>query len=116
MTYLRYKGYIGTIEPQLEANTLFGKLAFIRDVVTYEAMTIKELEQEFKNSVDTYLLTCEELGREPNKPCKGSFNVRTGESLHRSAVIAAQGESLNAFVCDAIREKIQRIHPELVER
>lgn len=116
MTYLRYKGYIGTIEPELESNTLFGKLAFIRDVVTYEATTLKALEQEFKTSVDEYLRTCEELGREPNKPCKGSFNVRTGESLHRAAVIAAEGESLNAFVCDAIREKIQRVHPELVER
>lgn len=115
MTYLRYKGYIGTIEPELETNTLFGKLAFIRDVVTYEASTIKELEREFQCSVDEYLASCAELGREPNKPCKGSFNVRTGENLHRAAVIAAEGESLNAFVCNVIREKIARVHPELVD-
>ena len=61
MTYLRYKDYLGTIEPELESNTLFGKLAFIRDTVTYEATTLKELEV---GSVDEYLLSCEELGRE----------------------------------------------------
>ncbi|MFL0806925.1 MAG: type II toxin-antitoxin system HicB family antitoxin [Oceanobacter sp.] len=109
MTYLRYKNYLGTIEPELESNTLFGKLAFIRDTVTYEATTVKELEHEFRRSVDEYLLSCEELGREPQQPCKGSFNIRTGEELHRAAVFAADGQSLNAFVCDAIREKIERI-------
>ncbi|AWB69134.1 toxin-antitoxin system HicB family antitoxin (plasmid) [Saccharobesus litoralis] len=108
MTYLRYKNYLGTIEPELESNTLFGKLAFIRDVVTYEATTLQELEQEFQRSVDEYLISCEELGRTPQIPCKGSFNIRTGEDLHREAVLAAEGQSLNAFVCDAIREKIAR--------
>lgn len=108
MTYLRYKGYLGTIEAELESNTLFGKLAFIRDTVTYEAVTLKELEEEFQHSVDGYLESCAELNREPQKPCKGSFNIRTGEDLHREAVIAAEGQSLNAFVCEAIREKIAK--------
>ncbi|QUX92088.1 toxin-antitoxin system HicB family antitoxin [Marinomonas sp. A3A] len=110
MTYLRYKDYLGTIEPELESNTLFGKLAFIRDTVTYEAMTLKQLEVEFRRSVNEYLLSCEELGREAQKPCKGSFNIRTGEALHREAVVAAEGQSLNAFVCDAIREKIAKMN------
>ena len=37
MSYLKYKGYLGTIEPDLETGELFGKLAFIRDLITYEA-------------------------------------------------------------------------------
>ncbi|MEP0072962.1 MAG: type II toxin-antitoxin system HicB family antitoxin [Marinomonas sp.] len=110
MKYLQYKDYFGTIEPDLESNTLFGKLAFIRDLVTYEATTLKELDVEFRRSVDEYLLTCKELERVPQKPCKGSFNIRTGEALHREAVVAAEGQSLNAFVCDAIREKIANSH------
>lgn len=110
MTYLRYKKCLGSIEAELESNTLFGKLAFIRDTVTYEGTTLKELEEEFRRSVDEYLVSCEELGRSPQTPCKGSFNIRTGEELHRDAVLAAEGQSLNAFVCDAIREKIERIH------
>lgn len=114
MTYLQYKGYLGTIEPELETGTLFGKLAFIRDLVTYEAETLKELEAEFRLSVDAYLESCAELNKVANKPCRGSFNVRTGERLHRAAVIASNESSLNAFVCDAIREKIERIDPDLM--
>jgi predicted HicB family RNase H-like nuclease len=108
MTYLNYKGYLGTIEPQLDDNTLYGKLAFIRDLVTYEASSLAELKKEFEFSVDAYLQDCTELGREPNVPFKGSFNVRTTPELHRQAVAAAGDMSLNAFVSQAIAEKVQR--------
>jgi predicted HicB family RNase H-like nuclease len=108
MTHLSYKGYLGTIEPDLEGGTLFGKVAFIRDLITYEAKNLKALEREFRFSVDGYLEDCEELGKSPDKPMKGSFNVRTGPDLHRAAVIAAKGVSLNAFVCEAIKEKVER--------
>ncbi len=112
MTYLHYKGYTGTIEPQLEDNSLFGKLAFIRDLVTYEAQTLAELQKEFEYSVDAYLQSCEELGRKPETPFKGSFNVRSSPDIHRQIVLAASQEdmSLNAFVNQAIMEKLARHH------
>lgn len=109
MTYLNYKGYLGTIEPQLEDDSLYGKLAFIRDLVTYEAPTLAQLKKEFEFSVDAYLQDCQELGREPNQPFKGSFNVRTTPELHRMAVKAAGDMSLNAFVSQAIAEKVERV-------
>lgn len=108
MTHLHYKGYLGTIEPQLEDNRLYGKLAFIRDLVTYEAENLADLKKEFEHSVDAYLKDCEELGREPNQPFKGSFNVRTTPELHRQAVLAAGDMSLNSFVAQAIKEKVER--------
>ena len=98
-----YNGYEGTIKPSLEDGSLYGKVAFIRDLITYEALTVRELENAFGISVDEYLNDCKELEKEPDKPFKGVFNVRTGPELHRSAVMAASGQSLNAFVCDAIR-------------
>ena len=113
MTLLNYKGYVGTIEPDLENNVLFGKLAYIRDLVTYAAETLPELEKEFRQSVDLYLQDCAELGKEPNKPFKGVFNVRIGEELHRQATITAGDRSLNAFVMEAIQEKIHRERPSL---
>ena len=113
MTLLKYKDYVGTIEADMANDILFGKLAHIRDLVTYEAKTVSELEKEFKLSVDAYLQSCEELGKVPDKPFKGVFNVRVGEELHRSAVIAAGDMSLNAFVCEAIREKVDRIGTSL---
>lgn len=108
MTYLKYKGYLGTIEPDIEEGTLFGKVAFIRDLVTYEAENLKQLEQEFQASVDDYLAFCAEQGKEPNKPLKGVFNVRISPELHRAAVIAMGDTSLNAFVGEAIKEKLER--------
>ena len=107
--YLQYKGYQGTVEPQLDDDTLFGKIAFINDLVTYEAKDLTQLKREFQISVDDYLAFCDERGKEPNKPFKGSFNVRTGPELHRAPVIASGNQSLNAFVCDAIIEKVERL-------
>lgn len=109
MSYLKYKGYLGTIEPDLETGELFGKLAFIRDLVTYEAETLKALEQEFKNSVDEYLASCSELNKQPDQPFKGTFNVRISPELHRKAVLASGDSSLNAFVSEAIQEKLVRL-------
>jgi predicted HicB family RNase H-like nuclease len=110
MSYLKYKEYLGTIEPDMETGVLFGKLAFIKDTVTYEATTLKQLEDEFKLSVDEYLESCLELGREAHKPCKGSFNIRIGGKLHRKAAEAATDIGLNTFVKEAIEEKLLREH------
>ena len=109
MSYLKYKGYLGTIEPDLETGVLFGKLAFIRDLITYEAETLKTLEQAFQESVDGYLESCAELGKKPDQPFKGTFNVRISPELHRKAVLASSDNSLNAFVSDAIQEKLMRL-------
>lgn len=109
MKFMQYKGYIGTIEADLETLSLFGRLANIRDVVTYEGDTVAAIEAEFRQSVDAYLQSCQELGKTPDKPFKGTFNVRIGEELHRQAAMAAMqrgDQSLNAFVAEAIREKI----------
>lgn len=108
MSMMEYKGYLGTVEYSAEDHCLYGKLAFIRDLVNYEATTVDGLETEFRAAVDDYLKSCKELGKEPNIPFKGSFNVRTGPDLHRQAVIASGDQSLNAFVCEAIKEKIER--------
>ena len=81
MSYLKYKGYLGTIEPDLETGELFGKLAFIRDLVTYEAETLKALEIAFQQSVDGYLEACAEVNKQPDQPFKGTFNIRISPQL-----------------------------------
>lgn len=117
MKMMEYKGYIGTIEADFEQDMLFGKLAYIRDVVTYEAHTVADLQKAFEESVDKYLSSCAELHKKPDKPFKGSFNVRIGEELHRQASLAAlsSGEkSLNAFVVEAIRERVMVVNKRVL--
>ena len=106
MSWLQYKGYLGSVEPRLDDNVLYGKLAFIQDLVTYEAETLAGLKAAFEASVDDYLTFCTSAKKTPNKPLKGSFNVRVGPELHRAAVMAAGQMSLNTFVAQAIEEKI----------
>ncbi|OYY74199.1 MAG: hypothetical protein B7Y40_05515 [Gammaproteobacteria bacterium 28-57-27] len=104
MIYLEYKGYLGTIEAELEDDTLFGKLAFVRDLVTYEANDLGGLRREFEQSVDAYLTSCAELGRAPDTPFKGTFNVRVSPEIHRKAAMLAGERSLNAFVAEALAD------------
>lgn len=101
---LEYNGYTGSIEASIEDRCLFGKILFISDLVTYEAETVSDLEAEFIAAVDDYLLTCKETGTDPQRPFKGSFNIRISPELHRKAAIEANKEniSLNELTAKAI--------------
>ena len=59
-------------------------------MVTFEANSVKELQQAFIYSVDDYLETCKKLVKEPNKFFKGAFNVRTSRSVHRYLAVIAE--------------------------
>jgi len=71
-----------------------GHVLFIDDLVTYEANVPDLLQQEFEAAVDDYLETCAQLGKEPQRPFKGLFNVRVPPALHRAAAVRA--------TCDAV--------------
>jgi predicted HicB family RNase H-like nuclease len=92
---LEYKTYLGSVEYSEEDELLHGRLMFIRDLVTYEGTDAKALKTAFHEAVDDYLALCESQGRTPDKPLKGTFNVRPGELLHRRAMLYAQREGLN---------------------
>lgn len=100
----KYKGYIGSLEFSVEDKCLFGKIEMINDLITYEAQTISDLEFEFQTSVDDYLVTCNEVGKDPDRPCSGSFNIRIGAELHRTACVVSieRGISLNELVKTAV--------------
>lgn len=105
---LEYKGYTGRVEFSAEDRVFFGKVAGIRDVVTFEADTVKKLVQAFKESLDDYLATCKKLGKQPDKEFKGSFNVRLKPKIHRLAAIrsAALKISLNQFVESVLEKEV----------
>jgi predicted HicB family RNase H-like nuclease len=104
MDILKYKQYEGTAELDIARQVCRGKILFIDDLVTYEAATPSGLQAEFEAAVEDYLDTCAELGREPQKPLKGLFNVRIPPALHKAAVIRATEDnvSLNDVVVRAL--------------
>ena len=99
-----YKGYEGTADMDMERQVCRGKILFIDDVVTYEADSPRGLQQEFEAAVDDYIETCALVGKEPQKPMKGQFNVRITPALHRAVSLHAcrEGISLNEAVGRAL--------------
>ena len=111
MTQLEHKGYIGTAELSVEDQVFHGKLAYLRDLVTYESDTAEGLVKAFQDAVDDYLADCKAERREPDKPCKGQFNVRTKPELHRAyaRLASSRGQSLNEVVTDALEAALPKM-------
>ncbi|MEH0153603.1 toxin-antitoxin system HicB family antitoxin [Limibacter armeniacum] len=108
MKHFKYKGYTGTIEYCTENKQLEGKVLGNHALLTYRGSTGEELEQNFIKTVDSYLDACKKQGIEPDKPYKGSFNVRISPDLHRRAAQLAidHDQSLNTFVEEAIERHV----------
>jgi len=109
---ITYKDYSGSVEYSAEDKVFHGKIEFIRDLITFEAASVDDLEKEFQHAVDDYIETCKELGRKSQKAFKGLFNVRVNPELHKKAAIAALKKkiSLNKFVENAIANEVSNLH------
>jgi DNA end-binding protein Ku len=106
MSLLRHKDYQGEVE--FDEGRLIVRVLHIDDLITTEVDIASEAQAAFVELVEDYVTTCLELGKQPCKPFKGSFNVRVSPNLHKQVAFAAieDGETLNSFVVSAIEEKI----------
>lgn len=104
MNTLRYGSYIGEFEYQPEADVFHGRVVNINDVITFEGRSVDELKTALSESIEDYLEFCKELGKEPDKPYSGRFNVRLNPEIHRKAALAAktEGKSLNTWVAEKL--------------
>lgn len=105
---LEYKGYHTKIEFDSDAQVLRGKIEGINDLVNFQSQDIQQIEAEFQSAVDDYLEFCMEVGKEPDKEYKGTFNARITPKLHKDLAIYAskKGESLNSVVEKAIQSYV----------
>ena len=106
---INYKGYYGSIEFSDEDNVFFGRIIGINDRITYEGDSVHTLRHDFEEAVDEYLEICKQLGKEPEKDYKGTFNVRITPALHRQLALysTASGKTLNSAVEEAIRNYLE---------
>ncbi len=98
---LKYKGYAGNVIFDAEDKIFHGRvLGLSSSLIGFEGATVIEIEKDFQAAVDDYLNMCAERGKEPEKPFKGSFNIRLNPTLHGRLVINAanKGMTLNAYV------------------
>ncbi len=99
---LEYKGYVGTVEA--DEGIFLGRVAGLRDVITFEGASFAEVELAFRDSVDDYLAFCAERGEAPDRPHSGKILLRLSPQVHRRAALRAQAEgvSLNQWIARRI--------------
>ena len=101
---LKYQDFLASVQFSTEDEVFYGKILGIDDSVTFEGDSVAKLKKAFKEAVSDYIDICEEIGKDPHRSYKGTFNVRIRPELHKKAVISSleQGKSLNQFVEEAI--------------
>ena len=107
---IEYRGYTGSVEFSQEDHVFFGKVLGVKALISYEGSSADELISDFQGAVDDYLSLCQERGIAPEKPYKGSFNVRISPELHRQAAVFADAHhiSLNKTVENALLSYVAR--------
>jgi predicted HicB family RNase H-like nuclease len=110
---MEHNGYIGAIEFDPSIDAFHGRVLGLQDVVTFQGRSLDELRREMAESVDDYLEFCAKVGKDPERPYRGEFLVRTTPELHRAAarVAEASGLSLNAWVEAAIASVVEEQPP-----
>lgn len=103
---LQHKGYKGHAEFDDEAGLFHGEVLDLRDVITFQGMSVEELEREFRDSIDDYLEFCEERGEEPDRPFSGRLMLRLPPQVHRDAYVRArqEGKSLNQWIAEKLEQ------------
>jgi predicted HicB family RNase H-like nuclease len=107
---LTYKGYVGFVEFDDEAEIFHGEVLNTRDVITFQGKSIDDIKKSFHESVDVYLKYCKKKGREPNKPFSGKFVVRLSPQEHLDIYLAAKrsGLSLNRWAVNVLEQAAHR--------
>ncbi|HUG17207.1 MAG TPA: type II toxin-antitoxin system HicB family antitoxin, partial [Thermomicrobiales bacterium] len=82
---IEYKGYAGVIEFDASIDAFHGRVVGLQDVVTFQGRSPDELRREMAESVEDYLELCAEAGKDPERPYRGEFLVRTTSEIHRAA-------------------------------
>ena len=110
MNNLEYNGYYGSIEYSNDGKRFYGKvLGMTKDSITYEGRTVDELEDDFKDAIESYLEGCMELGIKPRRGYKGVLNIRIPSEVHSRIAMYAKnhGTSINSFICDSIEKRLE---------
>ena len=104
MKPMRYKGYSARIEYSDEDGCFVGRVASIRDLLTFHGESVDEVRQAFEEALDFYLETSAERGEMPNKPYSGKLLLRVAPEVHAAVATAAEvsGKSINQWAAERL--------------
>lgn len=97
---MKYKKFEAAVKFDEDAEVFYGEIINTRDVITFQASSVEELKQAFKDSVEDYLEFCRERGEEPDEPFSGNFLLQISPELHHKLYKKAKmsGKSLNSLI------------------
>lgn len=103
---MEYKGYFGSVHYNDDDSIFYGKVEYLRSLISYEGHDVESLRTSFQEAINDYLELCQQKAIQPEQTFKGSFNIRTGTELHRKAVMMAKmrGINLNKLVTEALEQ------------
>ena len=110
---LQYKGYAGNVQFDPDDMIVYGRVMGMKKAhIAYEGKTVDDLVKDFRDAIDDYLNMCADDGIEPEKPFKGTFNLRLDPELHKRLVSNAmsEGKTLNTFVKDVLKKAVSGTH------
>lgn len=104
---MTYKGYEASIAFDDEAGIFHGETVNTRDLITFQGVSVAELRQAFRDSVDDYLAFCAERSEEPDSPFSGDLTLHLSPQLHRDLFLNAkrEGRTVDAYIERRLREK-----------
>jgi len=108
---MKYKDYSAVIDYDEENRILHGRVIGIKDIINFYGTTPKELEKEFKNSINDYLAFCKEQNKKPEKTYPGEFLLRTTPDNLRlidEARYRAGFKSINKWAESVLVEKAKQ--------
>lgn len=111
---MRYKEYIAKVVYDDEAEIFHGDVINLRDVITFQGKSIKELKQAFIDSIEDYLDFCKERGEEPDKPFSGRFTINLPPDLHKKIVLEIEksDKNLENWVQDIFEHAVNKYSAE----
>lgn len=108
---LNYKDFQGSVHFSSEDEVFYGRVLGISDLISFEGESVTELKDAFKEAVEDYIDLCKSIDKKPMKSYKGTFNVRIKPDLHQLLARKSNelGLSLNQFVENAIKERLEKV-------
>jgi len=99
-------GYQAVIAFDPDIQMFRGEFVGLNGGADFYAKDVDGLRREGAISLKVFLEACAEDGVEPRKQFSGKFSLRVDPATHEAATIAAaaQGQSLNQWATEAIRQ------------
>lgn len=99
MNTMIYKGYKARMDFDTDDKIIVGRVLDIDDIITFHGTSVAEFEDAFHSAVDSYIMACNRLGQEPERPASGRMMLRVDPAVHAAAVKASarNGQSLNKW-------------------